>query len=187
MKNSKELFNTHELEIYKIYSQAFAGYPWFEDLSIETVKERVQEHIEKTGFELVTIEDDGELVGTTWLYEDTDAGVKSKKNGEDLLRAICELREASGVYSIVYICETIVSPDNQGKGIASKLKEKSLDLLSLKYPEGVIAYTRMRNDNHGIVKINTRAGLVRSGVTVPSSSNPDVLHEYWYKVINPQK
>lgn len=62
----------------------------------------------------------------------------------------------------------------------------SVELLQEKYPGGVLAYTRMRDDNHGIIKINTRTGFSRSGVTVPSSSNPNLKHEYWYKAINPQ-
>jgi ribosomal protein S18 acetylase RimI-like enzyme len=184
---SKELLQHHYDDLIRIYAQAFAGYPWFENLSRDTVSQRIQIHTEKPGFELVVAENSGILSGATWFYEDTDEGVTLQKNGQELLSILNSLREIYGVSSLVYICETIVNPNNQGQGIASKLKTMSIDLLQEKYPSGVLAYTRMRDDNQGIIKINTRAGFSRSGVTVPSSSNPDLRHEYWYKVINPQK
>lgn len=45
----------------------------------------------------------------------------------------------------------------------------------------------MRDDNYGIIKVNERFGMQRTGIKVPSSQVLGLFHEYWYKVINPNE
>lgn len=181
---TKELLRQNYPEIIKMYAQAFSGYPWYENLSYSDIEARIKSHENNINFELVLIRnDENEIIGATWFYEDSKLGITQQKNGQKLQKVLQKLMSNSEIQNVVYICETIVATNHQGKGVATELKGKSLDIVKNKYPNGVILYTRMRDDNNGIIIINSKHGFRRSGVKVASSSNSDISHEYWFKVI----
>jgi ribosomal protein S18 acetylase RimI-like enzyme len=181
---TKELLRQSYSEIINIYAQAFSGYPWYENLSYTEIEARIKSHENNTHFELVLIRNDGnEIIGATWFYEDSELGIIQQKNGRKLQKVLQKLMSDNEMQNVVYICDTIVATNHQGKGVATELKGKSLDIIKNKYLNGVILYTRMRDDNNAIIKINSKHGFQRTRIKVASSSNPDVFHEYWFKII----
>jgi len=49
-----------------------------------------------------------------------------------------------------------------------------------------LVLTRMREDNHGIIKINRELGMKGTGIYVPCSLTPGMNHQFWYQVYLPE-
>lgn len=162
-----------EVLIWKIYQQAFAGFPWFENLSDEEVQSRWKTQSSKDGFECIVAEESGRIVGASWWDTPTLKDLANER-GKDL----ADFSREKNFPLIVWIRETVVDPLFQKRGVAKKLKQESLDRLSKRKP--CLVLTRMREDNKAIIRINESVGFVRTGIKRLSSQVAGVFHEYWY-------
>ncbi|HBW74407.1 MAG TPA: hypothetical protein DEF59_04070 [Candidatus Magasanikbacteria bacterium] len=161
--------------IRAMYRDAFAGAPWFEKVPEEEVLMRWESHRGKIGFSCLVAEEAGELMGATW-WDTLTIDALSAERGETL--AEFALREGTKAERIIWIRETVVFQRFQGRGIARMLKAASLEVISAEAKSLIL--TRMRDDNMGILHVAQRFGFKRTGIRMPSKSNPDVWHEYWY-------
>lgn len=174
-------------ELALIYRRSFAGHPWFEELSEEESLKRILAQVMRPGFRVwVERGSNGRIAGATWIDELTLEALGVER-GEALKSFAQGLAETARLSSIVWIRETIVAPEYQGRGVATRLKEGLMQFLGSNYLKGVLVLTRMRDDNYGIIKVNERFGLRRSGIRVRSSQIQGLFHEYWYKVVEPAR
>lgn len=161
--------------IRALYRAAFAGAPWFENMSEEEAVVRWNLHRGKNGFSCLVAEEAGELMGATWWDIPSIDALRAER-GDAL--AEFALRESATGGRIIWIRETVVSPQFQCRGIARALKASSLEVISAEAKSLIL--TRMRDDNMSILRVAMRLGFKRTGICVPSKSNPNVQHEYWY-------
>lgn len=180
---STELFLAESAQMADMYQQAFAGYPWFEELSDQEVARRLESHTEQTGFTAFVEQDcDGLVTGALW-FDTPSAEVFGAERGE-MARDFAERTQVEqGLSTLVWEREVLVRPEAQGRGLATKLRADMLAYLGDTYPGGVLVMTRMRDDNAGIIKIAERLGYTRTGIRTPSSQVADLCHEYWCRVI----
>ena len=183
-KPNTQRFRENIDQVSKMYKEAFAGFPWFEDLSAEEVSKRLDSNMTKGGFESFIAEDEnGEIIGGLWFDSPTLEQLQAER-GEKLADFTRKLCEASSTNDLIWERELMVRPDCQRQKIATRLRMAFLTYLSGKYPNGVFVLTRMRDDNIGTLKIAQRLGYQRTGIKMPSSKNPNVYHEFWYKHVN---
>lgn len=161
--------------ILTMYQAAFAGYPWFENLSDEVVRNRWQNNSLQPGFRCLVATIDGVPVGAIWWDKPTLASLISER-GQVLGDFVW------GRYpdeSLIWEREVITDPSYQGRGIAAALRIEFLRQVADAYRPFVVL-TRMRDDNLAIIKIAQRLGFARTSIRRPSSANQDIYHEYWY-------
>ncbi len=122
----------------------------------------------------------GRLVEASW-YDTPTLDELEKERGRPL-RVFCEEKiEETKLEKIIWQREILISPEFQGKDIGSHLK----GLMNRHHQENAnnhgssIVLTRMRDDNHGIIKMNKDGGMNRTGIRMKSSSGS--YHEYWYR------
>lgn len=168
------------------YQAAFAGYPWFEELSHEEIQKRIAKDVSRTGFSGVWLSQNDTLVGASWYYEMTLEELRKEK-GDGLAGFAIALGDSVQASKIVWQSMTLVAPDFQGQGVGTALKESIFNQLENYAQEvGPLVYlTRIRDDNYGSQKMNLHYGLERTGIKVASSQVEGLMHEYWYKVIVP--
>lgn len=164
-------------EIIRIYREAFAGYPWFENLSYEEVSQRWSTLRNKRGLQGLVAEIDDVFAGVMWWDKPTIDELREERGR--YLSDFVEPHAISG-YQLVWMRETIVSPSFQNRGIAKALKEEAMRALVL---ERRILLTRMRCNNHAIIRINEQQGMRRTGITVPCRLDDTKYHEYWYQLV----
>lgn len=168
-----------------VYKNAFAGYPWFEDLSIEEVQKRLTGNLSKRGFQAFIAESvNSETAGALW-YDTPTLEELASERGQKLADFARTLGQTNNIETIVWEREVLVDPNFQRQGIATKLRTTFAANLEESLPNGSIILTRMRDDNIGIIKVAEKVGYSRTGIKTPSSQTPGVFHEYWYKVIKP--
>lgn len=161
-----------------VYQHAFAGYPWFEDLSEDEVGDRWSVMIEKPGFSGLVAEVNDMAVGATWYDQPTIDGL-AEERGSQLADFVRSLDTAHRV--LVWVRETVVHPAFQGKGIARRLKAESVKGL---VERPCVLLTRMRSNNHAIIKLNRDQGMMPTGITLPCSLDNNHFHEYWYQLLD---
>lgn len=170
-------------QILKMYQEAFAGFPWFEDLSTEEVAKRLSSSITKDGFESFVAENESEeIIGALWFDTPSFEQLQTER-GEKLAGFVRNIYETTGHCELVWERELMVRPDYQRQRIATRLRMTFLTYLSGKYPNGVLVLTRMRDDNIGTLKIAQELGYRRTGIRMPSSQDPNIYHEFWYNYI----
>lgn len=168
-------------EVAEIYRLAFQGAPWLETLSIEEVLDRIKAHSLKPGFRaLIKKSPTGNIVGSLW-YDTPRLEDLRRERGEELASAVEKLQTDLNISDLVFTRETIVHPSVQGGGIGSGLRQRFLEDLAYSYFEGVLVLTRMRDDNHPIIKIAENMNYIRTGVRVESTQASGTFHEYWYR------
>lgn len=157
---------------------AFAGFPWYENLSDEEIVRRVQVYGSKPGLAGLVAEENGEVIGATWWDRPSLSDLESER-GEALTEFATGMSSVSGqALNLVWARETLIHPSCQSLGVATTLKREFVKELSL---EGnFLVLTRMRDDNGAIVRINQRLGFRRTGIRIKSSQKAGVFHEYWF-------
>jgi len=170
--------NSDAERIKVIYQLAFAGYPWFENLSQEEVNLRWQTQSARRGFTCLVAEIDNEVVGATW-YDIITLEELRLERGDDL----ANFAENFSGCDIVWLRETCVHPEFHGRGIARALKEAVIaSIQQINQPR--LLLTRMREDNYAIIKINISLGFTRTMIKMPCSLTKGKFHEHWYKKLN---
>lgn len=165
-------------QISKLYKEAFSGYPWYENLSDQEVSSRLTDHFfSRDDFMCLIAEIDNSIVGATWC--DVLSIESLEKERGNLLSSF--VKNVSD-YQIIWVRETIVKKEFQGKGIAKTLKNEHMSVLKKNYPGG-IALTRMRDDNFAIIKINSNAGWLKTGIRMQSLKDLTKWHEYYYCIL----
>jgi RimJ/RimL family protein N-acetyltransferase len=165
--------------ILETYQRAFAGYPWFEDLSDEEILRRWTRDSSQPNFCCFVAEYDGLAVGTLYGNEMNISSLQYER-GEKLENFVAM---NYGEYKIFWEREVIVNPSHQGKGIAASLRRSLLDFLRQKL-EKTIILTRMRSDNFAIMKVASKVGYEMIEITLPSSQKEGVFHRYWYCLVD---
>lgn len=182
-KNSEAIFSYRLLDVAKIYAQAFAGFPWFENLSDEVVRARLESNLQQPHFKSILAFENNEIVGGLW-YDSPNLEQLQTQRGEQLAKFAHEMMLETGIPSLTWEREVLVNPQFQGKGIGTSLRNAFIEQLMEDNPMGTIILTRMRDDNAGIIKIAEKCAYQRTGIRMPSSQNPEISHEYWYRIIN---
>ena len=162
--------------VKRIYRESFAGYPWFEDLSEETISQRWAESVNKTGFDCLVAEIEGKVAGATWW--DIPSLERLAVERGDVLAGFARTRLEKNM-TIIWVRNTIVDPRFQRQRVTTLLKDRFLALLA---EAQCLMLTRMRDDNSSIIHINQKAGFKRTGIRMPCDIKPSVCHEYWYLI-----
>lgn len=184
--NTKKFEDKFE-SVALVYQQAFAGFPWFEDLSDAEVRKRLTDSKNKNGFQAFIAEGtNGEVAGALWYDTPAPEQLSAEKgqNLADFAKIICQ---ENNLEHLIWEREVLVDPQFQKQGIATRLRTTFLSYLTEAFPDGALMLTRMRDDNIGIIKIAEKLGYERTGIRVPSSQTPGIFHEYWHKMINPNE
>lgn len=166
-----------------LYRQCFRLGVWNEDLSVESVVGRLENCFSRD-FRGYFLFDTGEIcIGASW-YEYVNLDWITKNKGAELADFIAQKMSSHNLGQIIWQTETLVHPDFKDQGLATQLKTIiDQDLQALSSPlGGVIAATRMRDDNIGILKVNSRLQYQKTGIRMPCNLDPDISHEYWYKI-----
>ncbi len=161
-----------------IFQSAFSGPPWNERFSMAVLLKQWADHSQKPGFRCLVAENEGELIGATWWDTPTLAQLETERG-----KALAAMSAGMNPGTIVWLRETCVDRSFHRRGVARRLKQESLRAISC-YPKPVLLLTRMRDDNAGIVRINSSMGLKRTNITTPSKTFPGVVHEYWYRLLD---
>lgn len=169
----REFCQRDEQYIKEMYKRAFAGLPWFEDLSVEEVEKRWKNQSTKRGFSCLVADEEGKVIGGTWW--DTPNLEELRHERGNLL---AELAKESGIENIVWLRETCIDPLYKNKGVARQLKKKAVEIIKQRKP--CLLLTRMRDDNLAIITLNTDLGFRRTGIRITCSIKRDTFHEYWY-------
>lgn len=192
-----------ECAIRRVYKRAFAGFPWYEELSDGEMQRRWEDWRTKRGAWALIAEQDEEIVGAL-LWDGPTLNELRAERGETLTRfaqklvwprtvlALDELhfdhRERLIRFSqerlrphtnLIWEREVIVDPRAQGHGIGTTLRRVFLYRM-VSDNATVLVLTRMRDDNLPIIRIAEKLGFLRTDIRVPSSQIPGVFHEYWY-------
>lgn len=194
------------LECYKL---AFAGFPWFENLSDEEIHARWKTYCTKRDFTCLVAREhtrttEGiriQVVGAIWWDVITLENLE-KERGKQLaefarktLRTIDEEehQKSRGQWSVypfpIWERDLIVRPSHQNQGIGKNLRAsflaKSITLLMGESTFGrcnsLLILTRMRDDNLPTLKIAEKLEFQRTEIRAPSSQKLDTFHEYWFK------
>lgn len=179
---NKQEFTENVPEIAVVYQQAFAGSPWFENLSIETVLGRINGNIGLRGFDAFLARNSDLIAGSLWFDTPTLDQIESERGAR--LRDFAEAKMAEmGTNNLIWEREIITKPEFQGQGIATGLRRVFLSTLNERYPSGSLIVSRMREDNIGIITIARKFGYQTSGVRQVSSQSPDLYHDFWFKEV----
>lgn len=175
-------FIVRRKEIARLVQLGFAGEPWNETISDEDALNRIDQDIERPGFEAFFIEDDGQIVGALW-YDSMTLETLSEQRGEELVEFVKNLQSSEGIKNTLWARDSVVHPSHQGKGYATKLRKDFLDYAQANLEEPTLVLTRMRQDNHAILRIAEKFDYKSTGIYKEVSQNPGVFHQYWYKIV----
>lgn len=171
----RDFLTGDEAAVWRIYRRAFAGFPWFENLSDEEVGSRWLKSSGYPGFRCLVHEIDGGIRGATW-WDAISTDRLRQERGASL--ADFARQNFSGRL-LVWERDLIVDPDFQGRGIGRQLRQAFLAKLTERGPEFVVL-TRMRQDNIPTLKLAGELGFKSTGIRVPCSVAPGIFHEYWF-------
>lgn len=174
-------FCLRQPQIVEMYTLAFENFPWYESLTPEEVRHRVQVDVEKPGFRAFVATKEGKVVGAHWSDTPTLAQLTAQR-GSQLGRFIGN-NFPQGL-PIVWERELMVRPGEQGNGIGTALRRNFLNYLGTQYRGGALVVTRMRDDNAPTLITASRCGFLDTTIRIPSSQNPDIAHGYYVKPVN---
>jgi len=164
-----------------IIINAFAGFPWFETLSEEEARSRLNAQQIRPGSQIILARNnEGLIVATEWL-DTPNLDQLEKERGTPLRQFAEDIMDPLGITNLIWERELLVDSTYQRQGIGTLLRSfvmQSLDEL----PGRALVLTRMRDDNLGTIKIAEKLGFKRTGITKPSSQTPNFNHEYWYRI-----
>lgn len=184
---TEPLTNQHTATVTQIYQRAFAGSPWFENLTMEEVTRRFHEQKAKIGFQGLVVKDlyyGKTIAGAAWWDTPTIEQLTAER-GEQLVSFVQSLGPIQpGLWQetirIVWEREIIIDPSWQHKGYGRALRWAFIRTAYNLYGDPTCILTRMRNDNDPIILIARAFGFKRTGIKIPSSQIPGLTHEYWY-------
>ncbi len=171
----RELNSSDIASILSLYQRCFAGYPWFEKLSEQTVVSRWQNDSTQQGFECIVMEHDDKILGAIWWNIINSTRLLNER-GEKLVNFV---GTNFPNVPMIWEREVMTCPENHRKGIATILRNEFIRRIQL-LPVPRLILTRMRDDNVGIIKIGEKIGFKRTGIRMPCTLKPEVCHEYWY-------
>lgn len=145
-----------DARIKEIYQTAFSGYPWFREISDDEVNETWVQQSTKHGFTCFVALIDNALVGSFW-YDQPSLKQLQNERGEELVEFVKNYSNRK----IIWFRETCVDPKFQRFGVARQLKSEMISQIESQHPRAMIL-TRMRDDNIGIVRINTDLGFKKN-------------------------
>lgn len=164
--------------VQMLYIDAFAGFPWFENLTHEEIEQRMASDLSKDTFTCLVGEVDEEIVATSWgICLDLDE--LALERGQDLCDAIAEHAYQRRLF---WERELIVHPKVQGQGLGGKIRTRFLDHVAELFAPALLL-TRMRDDNVGTLKIAMRLGFEPTGITRPAIEKPGAIHQFYMKKI----
>lgn len=164
--------------IVLLYQRAFAGFPWYQSLTIETLRERFAKDQSRPGFQCLVADIDCRVAGACW-WDETSVELLRAERGEELARFL-EERPGYAGEKAVWFRDTMVDPDFMRQGIAKGLKKDAFGIIQ---KDGVqFVFTRFRNDNAPIIAVNQRFGMVPTGITVMIHMSTGGVTDgaYWY-------
>ena len=179
--------------ILEVYHDAFAGAPWFEDLSNEELQRRWFELKRHALFDGLVFEKNRKIVGVHLWYYLTPT-ILAKQRGQKLvdwltreinlvnMRKKVNPRITLQSILIIWEAEVIVHPDFQGQGIATLLRKQFIEKMQKRLIYGLVL-SRMRDDNIGSIKTAEKLGFRKTGVQQPAREKPK-MHDYWYLKLN---
>lgn len=181
----REFRNSDHAAILEVYRAAFAGPPWYEVLSEAEVAHRWVVSLTKSGFSCLVAEEERKIIGATWWDMPTIDALRQERGAALAAFAMGPIpispRLSWHSVGTAWLRETVVAPKHQGRGVARNLKEYALG--TMWYSRTPLVLTRMRDDNTAIIRLNETLGFQRTGIRVPSSQKPGIMHEYWYLMI----
>lgn len=171
-------------QLIYIYRQAFReSLVWREDLSEETVTQRINTQFAKKGFTLFISKVSDRINGALW-YDTPNLAELETERGKLLADFASQTIGSSALVKIVWEREIIVDPQFQGQGIATQLRQRFLQSLETNCLQGALILTRMRNDNLAIIKVAEKCGYQRTGIETDSNWRPPMKNSYWFKKVN---
>ena len=170
--------------VMPLYRRSFRLGVWQEDLSVETVIERLKKNFSGNFRGYFLFGPNETCIAASW-YEFIDIDKLIGERGQLLYQFVENQLKQNDLKTIVWYAGTQVDPDFGGQGIASMLKKLTDINLTKTASEvgGVLIATRLRDDNIRIININTKLGYQRTGLRMPCTLEPSISHEYWYKII----
>ncbi len=175
-------FVARKHQMAELVKLGFAGRPWYEDLSDEECLSRIEQSITRTGFEAFLVIENDQAVAGLW-YDTPSHDELRNERGQELIDFIQNTNTQYELSAIIWARESVVHPAHQGKGLASKLRQDFLKHIAMTNEGNTLVLTRMRDDNEPILSVAKKFGYERTGIRMPSSQEPDVSHEYWYKLV----
>lgn len=177
--NVRKFEEKDALSVQAIYRLAFAGFPWYEDLSREEIEKRWKIQRAKSGFECLVADDEikGIIVGAIWWDKPTLDELCFER-GEHIAQFAKQKIRMGDL--LIWERELIVSPIHQGQGVGSQLRATFVESVLNRCEKGVLIFTRMRDDNLPVIKIAEKFGFRKIGIRTPSSQKSGVFHEYWF-------
>lgn len=171
----RSLQNSDVAMILVVYKRAFAGYPWFENLSEEVISNRWKDSSSQPEFRCIVGEESQLIVAAVWWNTLTEKNL-IRERGQPLFDFV---KSHHSGYRMIWEREVMVDPDFQGRGIATIMRQKFIEQVCATHLPSIVL-TRMRDDNFGIIKIAQKLGYIRTGIRMPCTLKPGVCHEYWH-------
>lgn len=170
------------------YQQAFLRGVWQETLSDEVVNLRLVKNFSHDfeGYWLVD-QQNGILTSASW-FEFISGPRLEMERGPQLSHFSDNIIDTEDISEMVWYTETFTHPDYWHRGFAKLLMEQNfIDLQNRAKTVGkILVLVRMRDDNKNILAISQGLGFIKTGIRLPSSTdptNPAKYHEYWYKIV----
>ncbi len=158
----------------------FAGPPWYERLTPDEARARVERDAARPGFAGVWLmSPEGTMVAASW-YDRPDPFTLEAERGA-ALRFFADTHYRAQA-DVIWMRETVVHPEFQGLGLATRIKGWVHDQIQDEVDRTgrmALLLTRMREDNPGIIAVNRGHGYEPTGIRVESSQAPGTFHEYW--------
>lgn len=161
-------------DLSKLFRDAFATAPWFENLDEAEGDRRADSILLRKDVKCLIAKIKNEVVGCI-LFDTLDLENLKKERGEALANWAAE----KGLDSVGWEREVMVSLKYQSMGIGQELRDRILKQLEADKTYQTMI-TRMRDDNVKIIKGAEKFGYRRTGVRLKSPTG-DYWHEYWYK------
>jgi|GEM_PF-1089237 len=169
--------------VMPLYRHSFKFGVWQEDLSVETVIGRLEKNFSGDYRGYFIFDKNEVCIAASW-YELIYIEELIQNKGDLLGQFAKDQLSLNNLWRIIWYAETQVDPSYSGQGLATKLKKMTdSDIAQLSQKtSGVLVTTRMRDDNLGIITINSKLGYQRTGIRMPCTLEPTISHEYWYKI-----
>lgn len=180
-----EFFRNNHEAVATAYYAAFQGPPLNEDPSIEEALADMSRYEDRAGFTAFLDYGPGIVRAGAWYYGLTPDEVATEKGAE--LRALAATlidKHTIPATNIVYQPVFFVNPTVQRRGLARPLHERMYGHLAEQTGHTALLLTKIRDDNHGIIKVNERLGNQRSEITQPVPGLPPAIqNRFWYRII----
>lgn len=175
MLNLESVKQSSFSELVDMYTEAFSGHPWNENLPRTEVENRVRTHMSLRGFQGLVGYLEHQSVGASWWNTPTLKELEVEKGA-----AIAEFASSRRSDYLVYERELLVRPSHQGRGYSLLLRKAFLANL----PKGrALVLTRMRDDNIGTLKTAKALGFSVTDIVTPSKKM-GTFHRIYYLELN---